>query len=231
MTRIGIDLSTTKTGIVALSDNMKVDKIPKTIIDNSKMKNINLVYKNFKIELINFIKSLPTKIDTEFMVGIEISNFSNPKLTQQFSMYAGLIIAILNELNIFNIKWFNCNQWQKLIGCNVADKRDVRKLKAKEFAMSKKINCDNWTQDEIDAYCIAYFLSELNSTLEIQEMTKQKKLSKKQTLQNQLKKEHMVNTRLVKINRLDKIKNKKQIERLKQEIENLGYDIENRVWK
>lgn len=235
---IGVDLSTTKTGIVAMKigDNSYKNgyyTFNKILIDNTNMKTINSVDKNFKLHIKSLIDSLQLQEQASLIlnIGIEISNFSNPKLTQKFSLYAGMIISFFNELlpNI-NFKWFNSNQWQYLIGCKVSDERNVRKQKAKEWA-SQFENVEHWEQDEIDAFCIAKLLFELKTTDEIKQETKQKKIDKHKETANQLKLQKMVNTRLMEINRLDKVKNAKRIETLKKEIEQLGYDMEKRAWK
>lgn len=231
--QIGIDLSTTKTGIVGLklSTDSTVSSMKKILIDNTNFKNINNVEKNFRSQIIDFWKSMKINDYDKVCIGIEISNFSNAKLTQKFSLYAGLVIATFNQLapNIY-FKWFNSNQWQFLIGCKTTDERNVRKRKAKEW-VSQFENVVGWEQDEIDAYCIARNLNELNSTDEIKQQTKAKAKQKAKELTNKIKIQNMVNTRLMKIHRLDKVKNQRQIETLKKEIENLGYDMENRVWK
>lgn len=234
---IGIDLSTTKTGIVALKidDSYKngYSSIKRVLIDNTNMKTINSVDKNFKLHIQSLINSLKLQNQATllFNIGIEISNFSNPKLTQKFSLYTGLVISAFNELlpNV-NFKWFNSNQWQYLIGCKVNDERSVRKQKAKDWA-SQYENVEHWEQDEIDAFCIANLLFELKSTDEIKQATKQKKINKQKELKEKLSRETKVNRLLMKIHRLDKVKNKKAIETLKKEIENLGYDMESRIWK
>lgn len=228
MVKIGIDLSTTKTGIVVLkSYNKNVDRL---LIDNTNIKNITNIYTNFKLALKSLVENLRKGITTDIMVGIELSNFNNPKLTQKFSMYAGMIIAILNDLGINNIKWFNSNQWQYLIGCKPCDEREVRKQKARKF-VEQYHKCDNWEQDEVDAYCIAYHLESLISTEQSEINTKMNKALKQKEVASQLKLERMVNTRLMEINRLDKNKNAKRIESIKREIEELGYDLEKRRWK
>lgn len=229
MIKVGIDLSTTKTGIVAIREyNLK--KVERIVIDNTNIKSIPNIYTNFKVALKNLNENWKFGANVEVMVGIEISNFKNAKLTQKFSMYAGMIIAILNELGITNIKWFNSNQWQYLIGCIPSDERDVRKKKARKF-VEKSQNCKDWTQDEIDAYCIAYHLESLISTEQSEIKTKTNKVLKQKEISSQLKLERMVNTRLMEINRLDKVKNAKRIESIKKEIEELGYDMVNRKWK
>ena len=228
MIKIGIDLSTTKTGIVVLrSDNKNINRL---LIDNTNIKNITNIYTNFKLALKSLVEQLKSGIATDVMVGIELSNYKNPKLTQKFSMYAGMIIAILNDLGINNIKWFNSNQWQYLIGCKVQDERETRKEKARKF-VAQYHKCDNWEQDEVDAYCIAYHLEDLISTEQSELNTKRNKVLKQKEISSQLKLERMVNTRLMEINRLDKVKNAKRIESIKKEIEELGYDLEKRKWK
>lgn len=228
MIKIGIDLSTTKTGIVVLRSYNK--NINRLLIDNTNIKNITNIYTNFKLALKSLVEQLRSGVATDIIVGIEISNYKNAKLTQKFSMYAGLIIAILSDLGITNIKWFNSNQWQYLIGCKVQDERDVRKLKARKF-VAQFHNCKDWEQDEVDAYCIAYHLESLISTEQSEIKTKTNKVMKQKEISSQLKLERMVNTRLIEINRLDKVKNAKRIESIKKEIEELGYDMVNRKWK
>lgn len=227
MIKVGIDLSTTKTGIVVLRSYNK--NINRLLIDNTNIKNITNIYTNFKLALKSLVEQLRSGIATDIIVGIEISNYKNAKLTQKFSMYAGLIIAILNDLGITNIKWFNSNQWQYMIGCKVQDERDVRKQKARKF-VAQFHNCKDWEQDEVDAYCIAYHLESLISTEQSEIKTKTNKVMKQKEISSQLKLERMVNTRLMEINRLDKVKNAKRIESIKKEIEELGYDMVNRKW-
>lgn len=227
MIKVGIDLSTTKTGIVVLRSYNK--NINRLLIDNTNIKNITNIYTNFKLALKSLVGQLRSGIATDIIVGIEISNYKNAKLTQKFSMYAGLIIAILNDLGITNIKWFNSNQWQYMIGCKVQDERDVRKQKARKF-VAQFHNCKDWEQDEVDAYCIAYHLESLISTEQSEIKTKTNKVMKQKEISSQLKLERMVNTRLMEINRLDKVKNAKRIESIKKEIEELGYDMVNRKW-
>lgn len=229
MIKIGIDLSTTKTGIIAIRE-YDLNKIDRVLIDNTDIKNMHNVYTNFKTHLKSLSEKLKFGANPEIMVGIEISNYKNAKLTQKFSMYAGLIIAILDELGITNVKWFNSNQWQYLIGCKSSDERNIRKEKARKF-VKQFHNCEKWEQDEVDAFCIAYHLESLISTEQSSKNVKANKKLKQKEMSNQLKIQIMVNNRLMKIHRLDKVKNAKRIETLKQEIRDLGYDMESRTWK
>lgn len=228
MIKIGIDLSSTKTGVCVLGP--RNDLMLNYVISLDFKKTINCVVSQLNMQLSPLVDIIMKK--ENIMIGIELSNFSNPKLTQRFSLLAGMIISHLQSIRfdtVIQYKMFNCNQWQKLVGCKPSDKREVRKLKARQFAKSKGVF--NVSQDEADAYCIAYFLEDLISTEQSEIEHKQKKISQMKKVKDDLKRQMMVSKRLIQINKLDKVKNKKKIETLKNEIYELGYDIEAREWK
>lgn len=216
MIKIGIDLSSTKTGVCVLDSENNL--LLNYVIETDFKRTLNSVVNQmcFQVSpLTSFIKE-----NQVVKVGIELSNFSNPKLTQRFSLLAGILITQLENISYdtkIEYKLFNCNQWQKLVGCKPSDKREVRKLKARQFAKSKGIF--NVSQDEADAYCIAYFLEDLISTEQSEIEHKQKKVSQMKQVMDNLRKQKMVSKRLLEISQLDPIKNKKRIETLKKQIE------------
>lgn len=137
-----------------------------------------VVYQRHTLELAPFDKDLKNnveeikrvfkKIAWYFVldqVVIELANFRSAALTQKFAFYAGVIYSIFSKYQHTEIKYFNANQWQFKIGCLAQDNRDTRKQKAADFA-KKYINITGWTQDEIDAYCMALVAKELQSTFE-----------------------------------------------------------------
>ena len=137
-----------------------------------------VVYQRHTLELAPFDKDLKNnveeikrvfkKIAWYFVLDqvlIELANFRSAALTQKFAFYAGVIYSIFSKYQHTEIKYFNANQWQFKIGCLAQDNRDTRKQKAADFA-KKYINITGWTQDEIDAYCMALVAKELVSTFE-----------------------------------------------------------------
>lgn len=136
-----------------------------------------VVYQRHTLELAPFDKDLKNNVEEikrvfkkiaryfvlEYVL-IELANFRSAALTQKFSFYAGIIYSIFSKFDI-NIKYFNANQWQLKIGCLTQDTREIRKQKAADFA-KKYVNIQGWTQDEIDAYCMAILAKELVSTFE-----------------------------------------------------------------
>lgn len=136
-----------------------------------------VVYQRRTLELAPFDKDLKNNVEEikrvfqkiaryfvlEYVL-IELANFRSAALTQKFSFYAGIIYSIFSKFDI-NIKYFNANQWQLKIGCLAQDTREIRKQKAADFA-KKYVNIQGWTQDEIDAYCMAILAKELVSTFE-----------------------------------------------------------------
>lgn len=220
MYKVGIDLSTTNTGVVVLNKNNKL--IYKTTFsfleykESNFKQNIKIIYEN--------VKNILVHCGNEVMVGIEIANFRNAKLTNKFNLYAGALIAtfFLVKNNNYIFKTFNSNQWQRLIGCPNKAPRKITKAYAKQFVLNINSNYQDWTQDEYDAYCIAYFLQQLDTTFELhKKVIAKKRESTKQKLL-ELKKQKQINNRLQKITNLDKIKNKKLISRLENEIKELS---------
>lgn len=137
-----------------------------------------VVYQRHTLELAPFDKDLKNnveeikrvfkKIAWYFVLDqvlIELANFRSAALTQKFAFYAGVIYSIFSKYQHTEIKYFNANQWQFKIGCLAQDNRDTRKQKAADFA-KKYANIQGWTQDEIDAYCMALVAKELVSTFE-----------------------------------------------------------------
>jgi len=163
MIKTGIDLSTTNIGVVRLNSRGRI--LCRKTFKMLSYSQENM-YKNIQI-----LKEI--SMECNGMIGIEVSNFSNPMLTQRFSEYSGILQGILQtETDEYGypsgdyiIKVFNSNSWQYLIGCKPSDNRDERKWKAHAF-VCEKLGSEflDWTQDEYDAFCIAYFLEEIETT-------------------------------------------------------------------
>lgn len=217
---IGIDLSTTITG-VAILRNEQIIKTFAVAFDNFNEKNL---YNN----VIRLIKEINLNVwllaDDDYYIGIEVANFSNPKLTQRFSIYAGMIIALMSQvLRDFNaeFKMFNANAWQlKIPQIQYNTLRKDRKLITKNL-MIKTFNIkSNLNEDEYDALAIAYFYDSINSTLEQEEITKAKKVVKMNKVKQQLSISKKINKLLEKKSKLKKAtaisKVDEQIEKLKK---------------
>lgn len=228
MFKIGIDLSTTNTGIVVLDkDNNLVDSF---VISFRTFSEINHKY-NFSLIEGACNRILGNSLIEGACVGIELANFKNALLTSRFSLYAGAFIEELVKHNLIKeIKCFNSNQWQKFVGVNIgSDTRETTKAKAREFARThcKEYN-ENWTEDLCDAYCIAYHLENVKSNEQKTNEIKHKKSEYVKQAQLKHKNNKMIETRLNKIQQLDSIKNKKKIDRLYNEIEELRNEIRHK---
>lgn len=176
MIKLAFDISSTNIGIAVINEDENWFKTY-TIKLNYNENDLHSVAKNLREKLIYILCSSG---EDEIMVGLEVSNFKNAKLTQRFSLLAGMIIAIVESVwfpPYIEFKMFNSNQWQHLIGCKTTDDRQIRKQKSKEF-FKEKTGLDNESDDETDAYCIAYHLEQLESTVEQQKRVRDTKVLK-----------------------------------------------------
>lgn len=257
--KVGIDLSSTNTGLVILDDNNKL-----LFHGNFKLWDSNRFVIASKVsDMINTImcKRLPNQVVN---VGVELADFKNANITNRFNLLTGMIISELGHwmekgvhtwnTSLVRLKLFNSNEWQRFLlehyEKNVSleeetetkicyddglkyekviihqyyvirnlpflstqiriekDERKLRKTLARCF--TKELNNhidydDNWTEDECDAYCIAYFLPQLRDRTEMHQEVKAKQIqakkSKVQELRAKVSKEH-------KIRKLEAIVNK-----------------------
>lgn len=176
MIKWAFDISSTNIGVAVINKSKKTFKTY-SIKLNYNENDLGKVAKNLREELIYILCSSD---EDEIMVGLEVSNFKNAKLTQRFSLLAGMIISIIETVwnkEHIKFKMFNSNQWQHLIGCKTTDDRTIRKQKSKEF-FKEKTRIINDCDDETDAYCIAYHLEQLESTVEQQKRVRHTKILK-----------------------------------------------------
>lgn len=224
--KVGLDLATRKIGIAILDQDNKL--FLKDKLDLLEWEDKNIIPNIATID--SFVKSL--KINQPFIVGIEVANFKNPQITQRFSYYAGVFTKSFHNWypeEFQELKLFNANAWQFLVGCKPNDERATRKAIARDFARD---NCfeynDEWTEDECDAYCISFLLNKIISTNQLY-VNNQKKRTVKGYKQAEISRiQKKIITRLEKISSLDQIRNKKQVNRLNNEINDL-YDEKARV--
>lgn len=137
--KVGIDLSTRKTGVVILDEhnNLKF----KGILELLEWQDCNIIGNLIKID--NFVKDLNLR-GQKIKIGIELSNFKNPQITQRFSFYAGAFTESFLKWfpeELKELKLFNANAWQFLIGCKANDERQTRKEQARGFALHPIKNC------------------------------------------------------------------------------------------
>lgn len=199
--KVGIDLSSTNTGVVILDDNNKfIDKKVFNLWKDNKIDFDEIV------KLSNFINDtwlVKVNYDIEKLettnIGIELADFKNANYTNRFNRICGAL-----EFDLWwapyepECKIFNSNEWQQHLGLKPGMERQFRKDTARQFTKS---NCleykDTWTEDECDAYCIAYFLPQLRDRTqmhqEVKVRNKTKAKSEKQALRDKLSKEKRVN--------------------------------------
>lgn len=230
MYRIGIDLSKNSTGVTMIGDGMLNEIVAHRTISLIGDCETNNWYGKISLFLHQLAYEFNLKHKYCLFV-IETSNFGNFKTSLLFNFLCGLWVAAIHEtFNSKKIIITNSNQHQMLCGCLPSDKREVRKLKVREYFKSKAPTLDwsKWNSDEIDALSLAYWAEHLHSTQEQAEHTKQAKIAKKNEIKQKNAMLRKQNALLNKINALDKIRNKKQIERLTRELEELKNGDSNR---
>lgn len=223
--KVGIDLSSTNTGLVILSDD-------NTLIWHSNFQlwdGNRFVIASNVADMINTImcKRLPNEV---INVGVELADFKNANITNRFNLLTGMIISELErwmEKGTYTwnpplviLKLFNSNEWQwflkehykgmydvykdgdKVIfnfyhsliidGIKIKEKfdsaRKILKAMSRDFVVDKSIACvENWTEDECDAYCIAYFLEKLRDRTQMHQEVKAKKVQAKKSKVQELR--------------------------------------------
>lgn len=242
--KIGIDLATRNIGVCILTEenrliNKKVINLDPFNYNYKQMKNNITDFQNKLYSFLTlrnslgFIKWIPGFLGSEepnIVVGIEVSNYGNPNLANKFNFYAGVIYDLLlhSELNIKEIKIINANQWEYLCGMKPSDKREKRKAQAREFVKAKCDKYDeSWTEDECDAYCIAYLLEELKNTDELHEEVKERKKRKDQKLQKLYFLERKIHGCFTEMSKLDVKRNAKARLTLQNKITKLTKELED----
>lgn len=183
--KIGIDLSTRKTGISLSAMNFKMNYL--FTIENlgwgSEAWKDSL--KNFKTKLMSFVFDFIRShqfIEERKKINVAIELIrSSDENSQRFHFYAGMIytlfkLAAMFEVNEFDveIKFVSPNEWFQYLleelGFNPQSvleySREKRKSLSLEFA--KKITKkENITEDEADAFCINYLQNKCRCNSEV----------------------------------------------------------------
>lgn len=234
---IGIDLSSNKSGVAILRYGAKTLTTSTFLIDTTNCQKEFEYFKKWNV-VVNEIIQTKIGIDhwtnNEILLGIEVSNFGNPRDTQKFSLIAGMIISLFLKYKEVEIKLYNSNQWQKLIGCEMKDTREIRKKKSIEFAKNKFKIQGEISDDIADSLNQAYFLDKLQSTLEQSIQVKTKKISKNKKIKeidkSIIRKQQHLLTIKKELEELDPIRNKRRIETIKNNIvkvENTIQELKN----
>lgn len=235
---VGIDLSTQIIGVaIVLKPNetrlwevhlQHWDSAFSTIITNHKI--LKEMVNEIK-DKINYIRNEFDIEDYKIEIGIELSNFSNAKLTQRFSKYFGIIETyLLNSLpKIKLIKGFNANEWFQHLykDMNIKEpftklERQTRKLLAQDFT-KQVLKLDSCVSEDMsDAFCIAWYSHKCRATEAITEDVNAREMleMKIRKLKRQYKKELMKQKveKKDKPQRLEKIIEK--LELYKKELDN-----------
>ena len=188
--KVGIDLSSTNTGLVILSDdNELIWHGNFQLWDNNRF-----VIASKVSEMIDYIK-LKNPFNVHVMIGIELADFKNANITNRFHFLTGIIISELKHRNFISaicdqdnklimqlVKLFNSNEWQQHLGLKPHMERQFRKDTARQFVKSNCVDYENtWTEDECDAYCIAYFLPQLRDRTQMHQEVKANKVKAKKS--------------------------------------------------
>lgn len=241
--KLGIDLATRRIGVCILDENnnfvsKKTIELDNFTYDDDKLRNnVEYLCNALYSSLYDVYKNLNKKF-YNLDIGIEVSNYGNPNLANKFNFYAGAIYSLLYDRAMYqecetilsecSFKFFNANQWEFKCGSRPKDERDRRKKNTRKFVME---HCneydDKWSEDECDAYCIAYWLDELKNTDEIQAQAKQKVRDKNKKTWILYSLGRKLNSRLAELAGLDKVRNARRIETVKRIIENIKKEIED----
>lgn len=228
MIKIGIDLATTISGVFITKTQYQKSNLKHYgfVIDTTGLTELKDIYNVWNQKL----SAALSYTDEPTLIGIELSNFGNPKNTQQFSLIAGMILPkLFTTFSNLKIKLFNSNEWQSKVGCVPQDPRPVRKQKAREFA--KKVYpdliADKTVQDIVDASCIAWFLDELHTTKQQAEYVKVQKKQKEHRKSDIIRIQGKIMTLQHTISTLDAIKNKKRIQTLTNQLNELKEELNN----
>ncbi len=177
MIKIAFDISTTQTGICVLWDNeIKYSsniKLPMFKYEEKTLKEISRKIKSEIVNVVYVVEHCVLEQGEKIILGSELSNFENPELNQKFSWIGSQIFLWFSIFykGEFEYKQFNANQWQRLLlgwtpnkdkSISKKEARQALKDKSREFTKS---HCDRyigtWTEDQCDAFCIAYILEKL----------------------------------------------------------------------
>lgn len=246
--KLGIDLATKHIGVCVLDgdNNLIVNEVINLDIFTYEFRGMvkNLEVLKMRLGLIldlrkwggvlfNEVEDYFNSSTPNWDIGIEVSNYGNSKWTNNFNFYAGVLytmfLSLGCNLNINNIKLFNANQWEYLCGMKPSDKREKRKEQAREFVKAKLGNeyKEKWSEDQCDAYCIAYWLDELKNTDELHQEIKERKKRKDQKLQKLYFLERKIHAAFTQMNKLDVKRNAKARLTLQNKITTLTKELEN----
>ena len=201
--KVGIDLSSTNTGLVILSDDNKL-----IFHGNFQLwdKSNSKPYRVLVSEFFDIIECKLINKSERIIIGVELSDFGNWKYADRFNFIAGALFQehyhrMWGSLDDFVC--FNSNEWQQHLGLKPSMERQFRKDTARQFTKS---NCleytENWTEDECDAYCIAYFLEKLRDRTQMHQEVK---------IRNENKEKSKVQKWKDKANRANKIRKLEEI--------------------
>lgn len=206
---LGIDLSTTDIGVVALEESsseiLAADeiKLPKYSFDyTTRKETIKRICSCLSSISWPIWDSYGKEIETDLF--IEVSNFVSPKITQRFSRIAGMIeILVENYFNVVNVKHFNANEWRRLFVKDyfpeINNLINIRREEWKEKSINKLVEKEGkgfLRKDEVltdniaDAYWIAFYgpkcldvLQREHLTQKTSELTKMLRAFKKKPTQ------------------------------------------------
>lgn len=217
MVSIGLDIAKNMCGI-AIFDNVRKEIIWVTHLkiwdDDRKQLAINTQ------ELVAILKTKlePYKFQIK-MFGYELSNFSNPKMTQCFSEIVGILEGVVScnfDKAYYETKVFNANEWYRFIG-KLKDVRDVRKANTKVW-VREHMGIASDSEDENDALAIAYWTPNCMTTYQHSEQVAKEKVLKANKTRSELVKARKINTLMKK---LMSAKRESTITKIKEQIKEL----------
>lgn len=217
MVSIGLDIAKNMCGI-AIFDNVR-----KEIIWVTHLKLWDDDRKQLAINTQELVAILKTKLEPyKFRMktfGYELSNFSNPKMTQCFSEIVGILEGVVScnfDKTYYETKVFNANEWYRFIG-KLKDIRDIRKANTKMW-VREHMGISSDSEDENDALAIAYWAPNCMTTYQHSEQVAKEKVLKANKTRSELVKARKINTLMKK---LMAAKRENTIAKIKEQIKEL----------
>ena len=115
--KVGIDLSSTNTGLVILSDDNKL-----IFHGNFQLWDSEYTHKPNVFTIARMLDCIRFKnpFHENVLLGVELADFKNANITNRFNMLFGCIWQelnhnTLNATNLLEVRVFNSNEWQRFL--------------------------------------------------------------------------------------------------------------------
>lgn len=199
---IGLDLSTTITGISVMTNDKQLLMCGELKLrDNDWNYEYDLVLTKFQKAFESIFEKTKGKY---YKVGIELGNFSNAKLTQEFSFFCGMLFALMEHYSRkynynYEFKTYNANEWMlhllQRLGVDITKLTRLTREERKAMSIQsfyenhKYYKIEEITDNMSDSYWIAYYFDNCKSTKDRKILTsdRDRKLAQIRKLKKEIK--------------------------------------------